>query len=143
MSLDIVVVFVCILSLKDNDYMIIHSSRSFISKGVVCWLLYVWYIYIYTGTIHCCLCVVCIEYSMLHSPTIYYILYDWTTRTVQQLLLLLASLFLPLLLLLIIIYDGVSTNNEMIIMDWGLVIWYADDDVYIYCHVRVHPFPQR
>ena len=60
-------------------------------------------------------------YSMLYIPSLNYILYGQTMKSVQQLLLLLVSLFPSLLLLLIVIYDGVGTNDEMIIMDWGLV----------------------
>ena len=69
-------------------------------------------------------------YSIFYSPnpTINYILYGRTMRTVHKLIILLAFLILLLLLLFIVIHDGVGTYDEMIIMDWD---WYADDDVYI------------
>mmetsp|Transcript_31161 Transcript_31161/g.34908 ORF Transcript_31161/g.34908 Transcript_31161/m.34908 type:complete len:138 (-) Transcript_31161:36-449(-) len=65
-------------------------------------------------------CRVCI-YSMLYSPTITYILYGRTMRTVQQIITLFAILLLLLLLLLSAIYDyvGYVQRND----NNGLVCW--------------------
>ena len=51
------------------------------------------------------------------SVSDYYIMYDQTMRTVQQLIAFFASLLLVLLVLLIVIYDCVGTYDETIIMD--------------------------
>ena len=69
-----------IISSKDNDYKIIHSSNSFISSEANCWMLYVsvristicWYY-------SCCLSCMYVH-SMMYSSTISYILYGWAMR---------------------------------------------------------------
>ena len=115
-----------IISSKDNDYKTNHSSSSFINSVVDWWLVYV---YVHISIIHwyyscfffCFYHAVC-TYRMLYSPTITYILYGRTMRTVQQIITLFTILLLFLLLLLIIIYNCVgyvrrNNNNGLAMLD--------------------------